>query len=92
MFCFLAGSTLKKSAGAPDEGGPIRSEEEALKVSFATGFVITALALAIWVFFYLVSAPLTAPETTVVVGLCAAVVLSGKWIWARLRKTRGKNE
>ncbi len=68
------------------------SEEVPLKGSVATTFVIIGLALAIWVFFYVKSSPLDPSETTVVVGLCVVVVLSGKWIWARVRKTRGKNE
>jgi hypothetical protein len=59
--------------------------------SLAVVFTILALSLAIWFFFYVESAPLTAAETTVVVGICAVVVLLGKWIWGRLTKPREKN-
>jgi TIR domain len=63
---------------------------EALKEALVTTLVIIASSLLVWLFFYLVSpeAPLTLAETTVVVGMCLAVVLSVKWVWIRLRRTR----
>jgi TIR domain len=66
---------------------------EALKEALVTTLVIIASSLLVWLFFYLVSpeAPLTLAETTVVVGMCLAVVLSVKWVWARLRRTQGRD-
>ena len=54
----------------------------------ATIVVILGLALAVWALFYIYmpEAPLTLGGTTVVVGMCAAIVYFSKWIWARLRK------
>ena len=62
----------------------------ALKASLGTTVAIIALSLAVWVFFYVVSPgePLTPGETSVVVGVCAVIVLSAKWIWARLHKAK----
>jgi hypothetical protein len=62
----------------------------ALKEALVTTLVIIGSSLFVWLFFYLVSpeAPLTLAETTVVVGMCLAVVLSVKWVRARLRRTR----
>jgi hypothetical protein len=59
-----------------------------LKESFAVVFMIVALSLAVWYFFYIESVPLTPAETTVVVGFCAALVLCGKWVWGRFAKTK----
>lgn len=61
-----------------------------MKPSIATAAVIVALALAIWFFFYATSERLTSAETTVVVGLCAAIVFSGKWCWTHLRQAKDK--
>jgi len=58
--------------------------------SVATILTVTALALAIWVFFYELDMRLTASETTVVVGVCLVVVLLARWIWARIRDKTGK--
>jgi hypothetical protein len=54
---------------------------------------ILALSLVVWVLFYLATpgTPLAGAETIIVVGVCGAVVLAAKWIWARLVRTRGKN-
>jgi hypothetical protein len=62
----------------------------ALKPSIRTLIAIVVLALAIWVFFYVIQPeePLTAGETSVVVAVSAAVVFSAKGIWARLHKTK----
>lgn len=62
-----------------------------MKSSLATAIAIVIISLAAWVFFYLTTGPLTAPETTVVVGFCAATVISAKWLWTRLRKPAKEN-
>jgi hypothetical protein len=51
-----------------------------------TSVVIFALTLGVWTFFYIYTpeAPLTVRDTTVVVGICAALVLAVKWIGRRL--------
>jgi hypothetical protein len=72
-----------------DPGNP-GTKEITLKGSVVLASIIIALALAIWSFFYIKNLPLTPSETTVVVGICAAVALSGKWIWSSLRKRGGK--
>jgi hypothetical protein len=59
-----------------------------VKTSFGTLVLIIVLSLAAWVFFYLTTGQLKAPETMVVVGFCALVVISAKWLWAKLRKTK----
>jgi len=61
-----------------------------MKASAATVGAIVVLSLAVWVFFYFLTpaTPLTPPETMVVVGACAAAVLSGKWIATRRRRSR----
>lgn len=51
---------------------------------------VLVLSLAVWVFFYLSpGAPLDAGETAVVVGVCAGAVFVARWLWARLRGSRG---
>jgi hypothetical protein len=57
-----------------------------LKTSLRTALAISALSLAVWVFFYFLfpGTPLTAAETIVVLGICALLVLSAKRIWVRL--------
>lgn len=59
-----------------------------MKNSVGTAFVIIVLSLVAWVFFYLTSGPLQAPETMVVVGFCACVVIAAKALWTRLRKPK----
>ena len=63
-----------------------------MKASVVTASMIVILALASWSFFYIKSVPLSPSETTVVVGVWAIVVLFGKWIWMRLRRTRENHE
>jgi len=60
----------------------------ALKKPVWTTVVVLALSLGTWLFFYLKSMPLTAPDTAVVVGFWLAVVLFGNWIWKRLHKKK----
>jgi hypothetical protein len=64
-----------------------------VKPAFATIVTIVVASLAVWVFFLVMTpgAPLTPPETLVVVGACAAIVLGVKWIWSRIRPRRGKD-
>ena len=61
-----------------------------MKGPVGTLAVILVLSLAVWTYFYLSpGAPLDAPETAVVVGVCAGAVFLARWIWGRLRGTRG---
>ena len=62
-----------------------------MKGSFVTTAIIFILSLAIWVFFYIWSQRLDKSETTVVVGFCIVVVLSGKWLLARISKKGEKD-
>ncbi len=48
--------------------------------TIAINLAIIILSLLVWVSFYLISMPLTAQETILVVGLCAALVFSIRWI------------
>lgn len=62
-----------------------------MKASIGTLAAIVVLSLAVWMLFYALTpgTPLTPPETLVVVGTCAGIVLLARWIWSRFRKTRG---
>lgn len=62
-----------------------------MKASVAMLVAILVLSLALWVLFYALTpeTPLTPPETLVVVGASAGVVLLARWIWSRRRKARG---
>ena len=60
-----------------------------MKTSIGTWSVIVALTLVIWVFFYVASVPLDAPQTTVVAGFAVAIVYGGKWLITLLNK-RGR--
>jgi hypothetical protein len=64
------------------------SKSATLKSSLLTIVAISSLSLAVWVFFYVIlpEAPLTAAETTIVVGICAVIVFSVKRIWLRFHK------
>jgi hypothetical protein len=58
-----------------------------VKTSGGTLAAIVALSLGVWLFFYLSpGAPLTGPETAVVVGACAGAVLLVRWLWGRRRR------
>ncbi len=61
-----------------------------MKLSGGTFVATVILALVVWTVFYIATpdTPLNIAETTVVVGACAVVVLSCRWIGARLRKDR----
>lgn len=54
-----------------------------LKTSITLASVVI-LSLTTWAFFYLSGLPLGAPETIVVVGLCALMVWLVKFTWQRL--------
>ena len=58
--------------------------------SIASTLAAIVLSLAIWTFFYEQNMPLTASDTAVVVGVCAATVLFARWIWAWIRNKPGK--
>lgn len=47
---------------------------------------ILILSLAIWTYFYMVGLPLGVPETLVVVGICAVLVMLVKFVLGRFRK------
>jgi hypothetical protein len=51
---------------------------------------VIMLALAIWVFFYIVhpEEPLSAGETSVIVALAAILTFSARAIWTRLHKPK----
>jgi hypothetical protein len=61
-----------------------------MKTTISTAVLIILCSLAAWVFFYMTTGPLQAPETMVVVGLCALAVISAKWLWIKLRKAKKK--
>jgi hypothetical protein len=69
-----------------------RKERMSLTALLRTTVAVSALTLAVSVFFYVTPPwePLTPAETTVVVGASMAVVLAAKRIWGRLHK--GKEE
>jgi hypothetical protein len=71
-----------------------RKERMSLTALLRTTLAVSALTLAVSVFFYVTPPwePLTPAETTVVVGACTVVVLSVKWVWARLHKGNVENE
>jgi len=67
------------------------AQEVILKSSAVLLSIIIALSLAVWCFFYLTSARLQPAETTVVVGFCTLLVLTGKFLWSRFTKPRKNN-
>lgn len=61
-----------------------------VKLSFLSGnillvVVIFVTSLAVWVFFYVGSIPLSAPESMVVVGLLALITFAARAIWNKLK-------
>ncbi|MFQ5946404.1 MAG: hypothetical protein ACE5NC_09190 [Anaerolineae bacterium] len=64
-----------------------------MKPSVGTLAAIIALSLGVWMLFYTLTpeTPLTPPETLVIVGACAAIVLLGRWIWSRLQPRRNQD-
>ena len=67
-----------------------RTAISALRRTITTIFFIIGLALIMSAFFYVTSEPLDATEITIVAIFCAAVVLSTKWLWTRLRRFRSR--
>ena len=65
-------------------------EEALLRTSIIPVLIILALALVVWAFFYVMTpgAPLTFRETTVIVGVCAAVIFSLRAVRKYLNKNR----
>lgn len=53
---------------------------------------ILILSLATWWFFYAQSTPLDPVATGVVVGIWAAIILTGRWIWQLMRDRKGKRK
>lgn len=54
--------------------------------------LILVLSLASWYFFYIERMPLTTAETSVVTGFWILVVLSGRWLFTRMRRVLGRKE
>lgn len=54
------------------------------------GAIVTAflLTFAVWIFFYEMNMPLTAPATTVVAAIMLGVVIAARWVWSR-RSAKG---
>ena len=54
-----------------------------MKTSAALLGAILALSVGVWTFFYFLAAgePLAPPETLVIVGISAAVVVCVRWVW-----------
>ncbi len=79
-----------KTAAGPSHirvSPPHVSVSATVKTWVAMAGVIMVSAWALWLFLYSV-APLGPDETIIVVVLCAAMILGGKWGWSRLRKRR----
>jgi hypothetical protein len=55
--------------------------------------MILALSVAVWTLLYLLTPgdPLTPPETLVIVGACAALVLVARWIWSCILRVRRRH-
>lgn len=66
--------------------GDLTGGERTSKKPVATILLVLVLSLATWYFFYLESMPLTAAETTFVVGGWAVLVLIAKGFWGRFHK------
>lgn len=62
-----------------------------MKTSAVVTGIILALSVAVWTLLYLLTpgGPLTPPESLVVVGISAAVVLVTRWVWSWIAKARG---
>jgi len=60
----------------------------------ATTLATVALALGVWIFFYVLypEMPLESAEMFVVVAGCAAVVVVAKWACKRLPQRNGKSQ
>jgi hypothetical protein len=50
--------------------------------------IVLVLSLATWLVFYLLSLPLTATDTPIVVGAWLLFVFMGNWLWRSLRKKK----
>jgi len=59
----------------------------------AATLATVALALGVWIFFYVLEPemPLDSADMFVVVAGCAAVVVAAKWTWKRLPKRNGRS-
>ena len=63
-------------------------ERSRVKDSLPATVVVLLLSLGTWVFFYLVSVPLVARDTAVVVGIWLTVVFCAKWLLKRMKRRR----
>ena len=62
-----------------------------MKRSAVNVVLIIVVSLVIWMVFDNIRAPLTPPETAVVVGFVAIVVIGTQWLVAALRQKRKPN-
>jgi len=64
-----------------------------MKTSGALLGTILAASVAAWTLLYFLTPgdPLTPAETSVVVGVCAALVLVARWIWSCILRARGRH-
>ena len=62
-----------------------------MKTSAVLVGTILAVSAAVWTLLFLLTPgdPLTPPETLVIVGVCAALVLVARWIWSCILRARG---
>jgi polyferredoxin len=61
-----------------------------VKVRFITWSVIVVLTLAIWLFFYYASEPLSGRGTAVIAGFSVAIVYGARWLGRTLTKRKGR--
>ncbi|BCT68593.1 hypothetical protein NNRS527_02196 [Nitrosospira sp. NRS527] len=62
------------------------------KLSIAVTILVPVILLSLltWQFFFETGDTLTAPETTLVVGIYLIIILTARWLWSRLPHKRGK--
>ena len=63
-----------------------KCEVVVLKGSVATVVATLVLSLGGWAVFYFLGAPLKPPETVVLVGVCAGLILIVKWVIGAVSK------
>jgi drug/metabolite transporter (DMT)-like permease len=68
----------KAASGVPDKR-PAASKPVVLLIA------VVLLSLATWSFFYVMQMPLTAVETSVIVGFWLLMAFSIRWVFGRLR-------
>jgi hypothetical protein len=62
-----------------------------VKASAVVVGMILAVSAAVWALLFLLTPgdELTPPETLVIVGACAALVLVARWVWSCILRARG---